>query len=72
MQTSPVGTDEYWATLSRPSGTVMFRGHPIAAMNRWAIIIMSLRDDGKRDHPSERRASRKLNADDFALYYYKE
>ena len=44
---SPGGTNEAWG-FSRPSGTLGRVGVAFPAMNRWAIVASSLRDDSTR------------------------
>ncbi|MEE9293900.1 MAG: hypothetical protein V3W34_02900, partial [Phycisphaerae bacterium] len=68
QETSPVGTTDQGAEFIRPSGTLIRRSPPIPAMNRWAIVIRSLRDDGGPNGHDDPGAPRPIPSD-LALYY---
>ena len=57
VEPSPVGTVEEEAAFIRPYGTLIPWEPGIPAMNRWATITTSLRNDGPADSvtdPEER------------------
>ena len=64
LHTSPVGTTEEGTAFTRPYGTLRRVGVIFPAMNRWAIVISSLRDDGRRNI---RDRLGRCNLEDFAL-----